>query len=663
MLSREWESDDERRARRSRDQPAGRARAARAPRAQSPLGLESRDGSTLGSARARGVAADAQSGARHPQYAAQPPRGTRARCRVPRTHARARTQSHRIPRPPELVPAARTRAAAVGRLFQHGVRHHRRAAPVLGRPRRARRRSPQDRERPRHSAHRGRPLLPRGLFPPDARYRGLAARNLCDECARVPAGAARDRRRRDAAQGHARVTGTRTQGAHLARIRGPRRALPARQRRPAQLALRPWNHRETLRRRQRDALHAGGGARHRWLARARGARRRGRRTAPQRGPRRVCDDRAHALLRREARHGFLHRPVVHAPRQRVHDAHAGGRGLRPLRRGTAHEVQRAVHARSAPLWPRARPAPRARSRRPAGYERTLQHGVPRGAHLRAHQRRERAARPREPAHLRADLSALARARGAGRTRHERRARAVLGLALGGPPVDRGLRQGTLARQPAAALGGRGEALRRADLEFQGDGAARPRRLRAAAPAQAAPAARRERGDGGGRARRARSERAHARVRTPLHRVQAADDAARAARAARAIALQRVAPDATHHRRQGPPARRTRPRVRAPVGRVRATPGSPDPGGVPRGLRHGARRAARPGRRRVDQHAAPPVGGERHQRNEGARERRTQPLGTRRLVGRGMVTRSGLGAWRRTGTPGARLGRDRGRAPV
>ena len=76
-----------------------------------------------------------------------------------------------------------------------------------------------------------------------------------------------------------------------------------------------------------------------------------------------------------------------------------------------------------------------------------------------------------------------------------------------------------------------------------------------------------------------------------------------------------------------------------------------------GLRSAPGGAARARLRPVDQHAATPVGGERNQRNESARQRRPEPLGARRLVGRGLYARGGVGArgrpgpWRRS-----RLGR-------
>ena len=58
-------------------------------------------------------------------------------------------------------------------------------------------------------------------------------------------------------------------------------------------------------------------------------------------------------------------------------------------------------------------------------------------------------------------------------------------------------------------------------------------------------------------------------------------------------------------------------------------------GLPGRLRHAARRAAGAGRGRVDQHPAASLGGLRHQRHEGARQRGIEPLRTRRLVGRGV----------------------------
>ena len=70
------------------------------------------------------------------------------------------------------------------------------------------------------------------------------------------------------------------------------------------------------------------------------------------------------------------------------------------------------------------------------------------------------------------------------------------------------------------------------------------------------------------------------------------------------------------------------RRRQPEGQRRAHP-------LPGELRLGAGRAAHPGRRRLGQHAAPPVRSLRHLRNEGRAERRAQPQRARWMVDRGM----------------------------
>ena len=66
----------------------------------------------------------------------------------------------------------------------------------------------------------------------------------------------------------------------------------------------------------------------------------------------------------------------------------------------------------------------------------------------------------------------------------------------------------------------------------------------------------------------------------------------------------------------------------------------------RRLRHVADRAVGAGCRRLAQHATAPVGGVRHQRHEGARQRRRQPVGVGRLVGGSLRagSRLGVGGW-------------------
>ncbi len=290
-------------------------------------------------------------------------------------------------------------------------------------------------------------VLSRGLLPADAGRRRHATRDLRGECAAVAARApGRGLGRHAIARGH-RTARTRAAVAHLAGRRRPRGALPARQRRPAQLPVRSRHHGPAVRRRRRDAFHAGDRARHRRLARAAGARHRRRRLPSQRRPRGARDARASAHVRRRSAVRFLHRTVGHAGRQRVHDPHAGRGRVRHVCTAAAAQVRRGVreprrHQAAATAGPRP-PQPGRRVR-------AVQHGLSRGPHLRLDQWCERAARRGQPAHLRPALPALARGRSARDARDQCRARAVLGLALGRPAVDRSLRQGPLARRAATA---------------------------------------------------------------------------------------------------------------------------------------------------------------------------------------------------------------------
>ena len=103
--------------------------------------------------------------------------------------------------------------------------------------------------------------------------------------------------------------------------------------------------------------------------------------------------------------------------------------------------------------------------------------------------------------------------------------------------------------------------------------------------------------------------------------------------------------AAHLRRQGAPAGRARQGAHPRRSSSQlAAPELARPRRLPRGLRHATWRALPgAGRRRLAQHAAPAARGERHQRHEGRRQRRAQPVGPRRLVGRGLRrAESGLG---------------------
>jgi starch phosphorylase len=77
----------------------------------------------------------------------------------------------------------------------------------------------------------------------------------------------------------------------------------------------------------------------------------------------------------------------------------------------------------------------------------------------------------------------------------------------------------------------------------------------------------------------------------------------------------------------------------------AAAGAP-PRDVSQRLRHVVDRTPGAGGGRVDQHAAPALGGVRHQRHEGARQRWYQSVGIGRLVGGGLYERSWLGVGRR-----------------
>ena len=89
------------------------------------------------------------------------------------------------------------------------------------------------------------------------------------------------------------------------------------------------------------------------------------------------------------------------------------------------------------------------------------------------------------------------------------------------------------------------------------------------------------------------------------------------------------------------------------------PGVPGPRRLPVRLRHGARPRSRRRMRRLAEHPGASARGVRHVGHEGRDERRPEPLGPRRLVGRGAARRGRLRRRRRHG-PCPR-GRDRPRA--
>ena len=211
------------------------------------------------------------------------------------------------------------------------------------------------------------------------------------------------------------------------RRRRARGALPARQRRPAQFAIRSRHHGQALRRRWRDAVHAGNRARHRRLARAAGARHRRRRLPSQRRPRGARYARAGAHVRRRSPVRFLHRAVGDAGRQCLHDPYPGRGRVRHVRVAAAAQVRRGVREpRRHQAAATAGTGPQELRRR----DRAVQHGLSRRPDLRLDQWRECAARRGQPPHLRPAVPALAGGRSARDARDQRRARAVVGFTVG-----------------------------------------------------------------------------------------------------------------------------------------------------------------------------------------------------------------------------------------
>ncbi len=218
---------------------------------------------------------------------------------------------------------------------------------------------------------------------------------------------------------------------------------------------------------------------------------------------------------------------------------------------------------------------------------------------------------------------------------------VQALLAGGRPPDPA-RGGPRPRRTRLGLGpGRGRP-GRGDLAHQ-EPAAGPAGGRdpAAAAHLVAPARRL-----GSRAdldrRRAGRERADHRVRPAGAVLQAAHADAERSRAA-GPAAERPGPAGADHRGgQGAPGRRRRQGADPADGPVQRHPGRAAPDRVPARLRHGHGRQPGPGLRRVAEQPAAPAGGLRHLGHEGGPERRPQPLGPGRLVGRVVRRRQRLG---------------------
>ena len=172
-----------------------------------------------------------------------------------------------------------------------------RAAPVAAdlrrRPRRARRRSLQGSERPRHAADRRRLHVSAGLLPPDDLAGRLAAGSLRAAQLGRRADRAGDDARRQALR--RRRAARQPQRARVG-VAGParaREAVSARHRSRGERAVGSRAVGAALRRRPRDAHPAGDHPRHRRRARAAGARLDAGGLAPERRPRRVRRAAAH----------------------------------------------------------------------------------------------------------------------------------------------------------------------------------------------------------------------------------------------------------------------------------------------------------------------------------------------------------------------------------
>ena len=200
-------------------------------------------------------------------------------------------------------------------------------------------------------------------------------------------------------------------------------------------------------------------------------------------------------------------------------------------------------------------------------------------------------------------------------------------------VDAGRRQGTLARRRVGAGCRHRSACRTRTSGRCGRANAR---ISCATPASGSCGSCRGMAISTPRARTARevlrSVGPHARVRAPLRQLQAPQSAAGRSGAAAAPADRPAAAGAAHRRRQGASPRRGRQGADPAVGDVRLEAARSRAHVVfldDYDMRLADR--TRAGRGRVDQHAAPAVGSERHERHEGAGQRRPEPVHARRLV--------------------------------
>ena len=355
---------------------AAGAGAARADRARLPLVVGPGRGGALPRARPARMGApcpEPGSTARRPDA---PPGGDGRLARPdPRADRPAAARARGRPRAPR---DADRRARRPGRLRLRGVRRAPVAAHLLRRARRARRRHPQGRERPRAAGDRGRAALPQGVLPAARRPDGAAARVLDADHARAASDGSGARRRRRPA--HALVPLLRPRG-RVPRLAGgdrARAALPPRRRARGERPARPVDHRPALRGEPAHAPRPVRAARPRDGARPSGTRDRARGAALQRGPSRPRRARAGGRGggdgrgdRRCARSG--------ARALRVHDAHPRPGRERDLRDDV---VPRGVRRPAAAPGHRSGQVPRPLPH-PSGKRRVAGHDAARAAVSRA----------------------------------------------------------------------------------------------------------------------------------------------------------------------------------------------------------------------------------------------------------------------------------------
>ena len=326
--------------------------------------------------------------------------------------------------------AARRRGPARHRLLQPGVRAGRVAADLRGRPGHPRGGPRQNGERPGRAARRPSASCMTGATsgsssPPTAgnwRPTRTTTRRPC-----------RSRRCRD---------GTAAGCASPCRCRGGPLTLRVWQAQVGRVTLylldsndplnSPWDRAVTsqpLFRRPGAPPGSGAGPGRRRLARSGGARHRGRRVPPERGPCGLCGPGAGRALseaaRRLASRRRSGRPARATSSPPTPPSPPALTGLTP--RLVGHYLQ--------PFARRSQPARRRDPDAGAGCAlRPVQHGLAGRARQRAHQRRQRAARGGQPRRLHAHLPALAGGRGADWSRHQRRPYAVLGVRAGARPL-------------------------------------------------------------------------------------------------------------------------------------------------------------------------------------------------------------------------------------